>query len=134
MEPDLECPICFDEYGSRGSQCEEWKAPCCGQNLCHKCSELLRRCPFCRSMFHGLPEAGPYADNDGRTHPWLRNVGWMAGAMAFSDGALLRGVFSLGSAGVRAVPGALSVAAAAVSEVSPAVVAGGAAGAVVVAG
>jgi len=124
MDPEEDCPICFESYGT---ECERHTVPCCGQVLCHTCGEALRRCPFCRFLWDG-------EEADDGTHPWLRNIPnpalFVMGAMAYGDSALLRGAVGIGSRAAAA----LGTAAAAAGEASPVVIAGSAAGAAALAG
>jgi hypothetical protein len=95
-------------------------------------------------MWHGEDE-----NEDGSSHPWRRGVHTALGltlllgvensvALVQGAGVLMRGAFSAGAAGARAIASssaaAMATATAAVGEASPAVIAGSAAGAVAVAG
>eukprot|EP00928_Gymnodinium_smaydae_P038123 TRINITY_DN26354_c0_g1_i1.p1 TRINITY_DN26354_c0_g1~~TRINITY_DN26354_c0_g1_i1.p1 ORF type:complete len:413 (-),score=55.22 TRINITY_DN26354_c0_g1_i1:366-1604(-) len=121
MDPVNDCPICFETYVV-DANCERWQAPCCAQYICKTCGENLRRCPFCRTLWHGEEDD----EADGRHHPWLR-----APALAFMAASLAPEVIPAGVAGARAL--AIG-AAAALAEVSPAVLVGGIAGAAALAG
>eukprot|EP00931_Biecheleriopsis_adriatica_P073561 TRINITY_DN47822_c0_g1_i1.p1 TRINITY_DN47822_c0_g1~~TRINITY_DN47822_c0_g1_i1.p1 ORF type:complete len:407 (+),score=60.12 TRINITY_DN47822_c0_g1_i1:49-1221(+) len=129
MDPCADCPICFETFGSAPER-EEQKLECCGQSLCFHCKECLRRCPYCRALWHGEDDDD---DNEGR-NPWQRRsfpnpilTVWGT-TLAFDA---IRTVASVGVAGAR---GLATAAAAAAAEASPAVIAGSVAGSVALAG
>lgn len=135
MDPVLDCPICFETYGAT-PQCVQHKLPCCDQSICRHCSDCLRRCPFCRVLWHGEEEACNLEpeEQDQAAHRWQRRsfpnpiLAFWGTTLAFD---VLRGAAAAGFTGARAVA---TAAAAAAAEASPAVIAGSVAGTVALAG
>lgn len=127
MDPLNDCPICFETYGDT-LEVTEKKVDCCGQSICSRCFECLRRCPFCRRAWHGEDdnaEDGNFWQRPAFPNPLLA----IWGTTLAVD--VIRSASAVGAAGLRTL---ITSAAAAAAEASPAVLAGSFAGGVAVTG
>lgn len=123
MNPETDCPICFESYEVE-TEHAHCLAPCCGQPLCLQCKDCLQRCPFCRE---------PWSDaGDGNT--WLRD-GYpnpISGVARFCLGNPLltytgaQLAWSTGSAAFTGVRSAAASATLLTAEASPIVIGGAA--------
>ncbi|CAE8722795.1 unnamed protein product [Polarella glacialis] len=125
MDPTADCPICFETFGATAN-CEELKVTCCDQSICRHCCDCLRRCPFCRVLWHG--------EEDEETPQWQRRS-FPNPILAFWGTTLaidvVRASACAGFASARALAAAATAAA---SDASPVLIASSVAGGVAVAG
>ncbi|CAJ1430477.1 unnamed protein product [Effrenium voratum] len=136
MDPLTDCPVCFETYeeepeGERPPPVgRHWavKLDCCQQSLCCHCQVCLARCPFCRTRWH------PEEDNGDGEHFWQRRSFPNPILTVWGTTLAFDAIRVMASAGISGVRTLAAAAAATAAEASPVVIAGGAAGAVALAG
>ena len=71
MEEDLECPICFDIFGTNFRHIKAPKVLKCGDSICKECLEEIVKnsnekfflCPLCKEKINKEKNIDGYATN-----------------------------------------------------------------------